>query len=80
MKLFESVEMFSGSDKLNRHSGYMFDRKSSTATGIAIKFGHDAAIKFKRIVEPFGTFNGILPCHSIHNQVDLIGLHLPVNR
>ena len=79
MKLLERIEMFAGSDELDRHAGDGLDRKRGAAPGVAVELGHDDAVELERFVERLCAGHGVLAGHRIDHQIHLIGTHPAVD-
>ena len=70
----DSFHLLARSYKLNRLRNHRAYRKSRTATGIAVEFGQDHAVKVQTVVKFLSRIHGILSCHGVDNKQCLVGI------
>ena len=72
MELIDSVQLFTGSDKLDRLVYYGTDGKGGTAAGITVQLGQYHAVEVQTFVEFFGCVYGILSGHGVYHKQDFV--------
>ena len=70
----QRLQLFSGAHKLDGLTHYRLNGEGGTATGIAVHFGEDHAVKIQAVVEGLGRFHGILTGHGIYHKEGFRGL------
>ena len=70
MKLLKLINLFTGSEKLNRHAGNHFHRQRGTGTGRTVNTGQNKAAYADLLLKLLGYVTGILTNHCIGNQQD----------
>ena len=79
MERLKRLNLFTGTDELDRLTAHFADGKCRTTAGIAIQLGEHSPGNANLLMEGTGEFGRFLANHRIHYQQHLIGLHSGAN-
>ena len=74
MELFEFVQLFAHTHILNGLTGDCQHGQCRTAAGVGVQLGHQHAVNAQCIIKCLCHVDGILTCHGIDHQHDLVGV------
>ncbi len=70
---FQTIQLFTGAQKLDGHTGHFTDAERSTAARISVDLCHNQARGGDPGVEALGHMYGLLAGHGVHHQQNIGG-------